>query len=152
MKYLFLLALLSCANLSGQNQFFKTYGGANNENQTATMVADFSPTLLTGGSVNSNPFIAKYGSQTTDVCGLVATTTYKESAAFWSISPNPADRFLRINGLQKPATALIVHATGKIMLHTTLVPGQTIDVSDLPVGLYFLQIGGRQASSFLVIR
>ncbi len=56
------------------------------------------------------------------------------------IHPNPATRFLEITNLDLPAEFTFYDLQGRRQKHGTVVPLQSIDLEDLPAGLYFFQL------------
>ena len=126
------------------------------ESQTSTIVGNFTPILSNGGNVNSNPFAFRHGSRITDVCSLVDVTNYTDHAALWAITPNPANDFLQVAGLQATAECMIVNILGKVMQSISVSPGEKIDVSQLPPGMYFLRTKtspvGFASRKFLIVR
>lgn len=56
--------------------------------------------------------------------------------------PNPTHGDLQLEGIQKPSDFLIYSALGKKVMSSRFFPGETIDVSGLPEGMYILEISG----------
>ena len=66
-----------------------------------------------------------------------------------SLYPNPASEYLVISGYDGEAE--IINALGLSLWHGAIKSGQRIDVSHLPIGLYFIQIGS-YSEKFMVLR
>jgi hypothetical protein len=61
------------------------------------------------------------------------------------IHPNPATTTLSISGLSAPATADIYDISGKLLL-TKPLNNQTLNISSLAKGLYFIKLTGKEGS------
>lgn len=76
----------------------------------------------------SNLVLSKYSGLTVGV--------KEQSAAKFSMFPNPATESLTFNGDFEEATISIVNALGQEVVSTELTAGQTIDISSLEAGFY----------------
>lgn len=59
---------------------------------------------------------------------------------FYQISPNPASQFIRLERLTEPTLFQIYSSNGQPIKSGLLQPGKTINIIDLPVGIYLLRI------------
>jgi len=62
------------------------------------------------------------------------------STSGFSLYPNPTRNAFTVNGLNGEATVALTDLNGKPMLQQTIVPGSTISLSNLPVGIYVVKI------------
>lgn len=62
------------------------------------------------------------------------------SASHLTLYPNPARNVFTVNGLKGEATVELTDLNGKLMLQQTMLPGSTISLGSLPVGLYVAKI------------
>nr|MBK9652740.1 serine hydrolase [Bacteroidota bacterium] len=56
------------------------------------------------------------------------------------LTPNPVDDVLFLNGLNSEATVTVYDNLLRKQLERNIIPGQSIDVSALPIGIYFIKI------------
>lgn len=71
-----------------------------------------------------------------------------DPAATISVYPNPVDNTLFITGAKQAATVVVSNTTGQVVLTTTMT-GNSIDVSRLTPGLYFITVGNRKSTRFI---
>lgn len=57
------------------------------------------------------------------------------------VYPNPATESFRILGLEETSSVTVMSATGAVVVSTTADKDQSIDVSGLPTGVYFVKAG-----------
>lgn len=67
----------------------------------------------------------------------------EESASSLSILPNPAHDKIAISGINSPSPMTIYSAEGKKIMNSTIYDGQTIDISTLHSGLYYVNINNK---------
>ena len=60
-----------------------------------------------------------------------------------SISPNPAQDYLYINGIETETPITISDVSGKVVLQTIASPNEAISVVHLPKGVYMVQVAGK---------
>lgn len=69
-------------------------------------------------------------------------TPVEAALSHLSLFPNPAKSQLSIEGLEGAAEVQIVNALGRTLFSGIVQPGEPIDVSALPAGVYLLQVEG----------
>ena len=80
----------------------------------------------------------------------VAVASYDEKIAETTLFPNPAQNKVRIEcrgGQIENATVTILSAHGQTVYSATYNPEETIDISNLPNGVYVVLINGKQFST-----
>lgn len=80
----------------------------------------------------------------------VGVKTYEQETTEITIFPNPAQNTIGIESRDVPlenATVTIVSSLGQIVSTTTYHSRETIDISSLPNGIYFVLINGSQLSA-----
>jgi hypothetical protein len=80
----------------------------------------------------------------------VGVKTHQEKQSDMTIFPNPAQNTIAIesNGLLiENATVSILSSLGQVVYSTTYSSGETMDVSSLPNGIYFITISSSQLST-----
>lgn len=69
---------------------------------------------------------------------------------------NPANDFLQVSGLQATNEGMIVNVLGAVMPNIPVSPGEKINISQLPPGMYFLRTrtshAGFGSRKFLIVR
>jgi Secretion system C-terminal sorting domain len=60
-----------------------------------------------------------------------------------SVFPNPATEFITVNNEEAVKTVQIFNFTGRKMKNFDIVKGERYDVADLPNGMYFVQLLGK---------
>lgn len=84
---------------------------------------------------------------------VVITNTKEEENNVIQIIPNPTVGLIQVTGLGQTSSALLVDLHGKPVMEKIINEGDFMDISALPVGLYFLQIkDGDQLWSKRVIK
>lgn len=76
----------------------------------------------------------------------------ESEAAAWSVYPNPASDFIFVSGTEGPVYTELFEMSGKQVMSES---GNTIDVSQIPTGVYFLKITdekGNQRNEKLIIQ
>ncbi|MCB0518148.1 MAG: peptidoglycan DD-metalloendopeptidase family protein [Lewinellaceae bacterium] len=69
------------------------------------------------------------------------TATVEEAGLSVEIYPNPAGAWVQISGLErKVATLQVLDRLGRTVLVPKLIPGQKVELGELPPGLYFFRI------------
>ncbi len=104
------------------------------------------------------PYIAKWtGGSYVDSCSTptnIIEVIQEENEII--VYPNPANNILNINCEKEIETIKIYNQTGQLVLQTKAnTQKQSIDISDLPVGSYFIRIVGKNnvwAEKFIVIK
>jgi len=89
-------------------------------------------------------FIGSYGGIFTDV------KKTKEEAFNFKISPNPANDFLFIETQEEAFETKIVNIQGQILLQN--INEKSINISELPSGIYFLKINSKKNNSLRITR
>lgn len=76
---------------------------------------------------------------------LQAFSQAEKKSDFVSVSvfPNPATEFITVNNEEAVKTIHIFNFTGRKMKNFEVVKGDRYEVADLPNGLYFVQLIGR---------
>ena len=87
-----------------------------------------------------NPYHSENGWNFQDCEQILTGITDKGKTVDVTIYPNPASRFLEIANLDQPAEFTFYDLQGRRQKHGTVVPLQSIDLEDLPAGLYFFQL------------
>jgi len=94
---------------------------------------NWEPSLISG-ALMMRPIIGHYVAGTA-VKDLTANT------AKWQVTPNPAKDILQIDMASgQPAIYDITNIEGQAMLHGTVANGKTIAISQLPPGMYFINL------------
>lgn len=89
-------------------------------------------------------FVSALDAATSPVCykiGVGVASVAAVKAPKISVTPNPATESVSITGLDGTVAAEVVSATGSVMVSTVVGPGERIDVSGLPAGVYFVKAG-----------
>ncbi|WP_010177618.1 Ig-like domain-containing protein [Aquimarina agarilytica] len=68
-------------------------------------------------------------------------------AATVVITPNPADQFITINGLNQAANYVVYDFIGAVVLEGTITNGENINVSGIASGMYFIQFSANGRTS-----
>jgi hypothetical protein len=128
-------------NLGGQ--FYQTAASAN---VVSLMVRDdnnnpspSNPPTEYSGSPNQSSAQAKYTRPIITLLGITNLGVTENTAALFSISPNPTDAELNINTSEEVATAKFYNTLGQQVKFIN-VENNRIDVSDLRSGAYGLQL------------
>jgi hypothetical protein len=87
-----------------------------------------------------NPYHSYNGWNFQDCEQILTGIADKGKTANVTIYPNPAGRFLEVANLDLPAEFTFYDLHGRRQKHGTVVPFQSIDLEDLPAGLYFFQL------------
>jgi hypothetical protein len=66
-----------------------------------------------------------------------------------SVFPNPSSDFLSVQNLKKAEQVMILNAVGKVVYNGVMNPGDQMDISALPAGMYLLRTAGNQTASFI---
>ena len=76
---------------------------------------------------------------------LIAFSQAEKKSDFVSVSvfPNPATEFITVNNEEAVKTIHVFNFTGRKMKNFDVVKGDRYDIADLPNGLYFVQLIGR---------
>jgi hypothetical protein len=76
---------------------------------------------------------------------LAAYSQAEKKSDFVSVSvfPNPATEFITVNNEEAVKTVQIFNFTGRKMKNFDIVKGERYDIADLPNGLYFVQLLGK---------
>ena len=59
----------------------------------------------------------------------------------WKITPNPTSNFIHVSGLEVSKDFVLFDVLGKVVMNGVLTEGDSIDISFLENGLYFIKIG-----------
>ena len=89
-------------------------------------------------------FVSALDAATSPVCykiGVGVASVANVKVAKIGVTPNPATESVRITGLESAVAVDVLSATGSVMLSTVVGPGERIDVSGLPTGVYFVKAG-----------
>jgi hypothetical protein len=76
-------------------------------------------------------------------------TAENSHKAEFTIYPNPSHDFIEIKGVEDKESKIIYDSSGKIVLKTS---GNKIDISDLPVGKYFIRVSGDSKNRSVFIK
>ncbi len=117
--------------------------------------SDYVPVTNTSGvCIAPNGLIAVSGSQVVKVyTPNPSTSTESATAVLASISPNPATSFVRLDTKKDMSgkQVIIIDATGRSVFQQKLSGfSSTIDISELPAGIYWLVIEGATTGSRLI--
>ena len=76
---------------------------------------------------------------------FIAYSQAEKKSDFVSVSvfPNPATEFITVNNEEAVKTIHVFNFTGRKMKNFDVVKGDRYDIADLPNGLYFVQLIGR---------
>ena len=121
-------------------------------NDVINSLGVYNDNLFIGGGFNvidedSIYFVAKWtGGSYVDTCGNMTGIEPNElQEELIAIYPNPATNTLSIDGLEAYATTEVYDISGKLLLNKTL-NSQTIDISSLANGLYFIKLTTKKGS------
>ncbi len=70
---------------------------------------------------------------------ILAPDNIQENDYQINIVPNPAKNFITINGLEANSQIFIYNSNGKLLIDSRLNKNNTLDISQLPEGVYFLR-------------
>ena len=73
--------------------------------------------------------------------GLPIGLTDDNSAAKWRVYPNPAEDFIRLDGLETDSPFALYSMTGTEVKSGEITNGARIKIDDLPAGMYIIRIG-----------
>lgn len=86
-------------------------------------------------------------------CTIPTYVSEVESDLGITVYPNPTAGNLQVTGISEPTEYAILDATGKLIISGTVEPNQSIDMSRVSNGLYFIQLRSiDQAESELIIK
>jgi uncharacterized protein (TIGR02145 family) len=100
-------------------------------------------------SASSDPTVTGYTvSAYYQVGGSTGITTPQDSSADWVIYPNPVEDLLVISGqalndIRNPLKVQIIDLSGRVVLSTSLSASNSLDVSRLSPGVYFVKAGNK---------
>lgn len=86
----------------------------------------------TGAGLNTGRFVL-------EINGIATSAKDQLGKLAVSLWPNPAHDRLQISGLTGTATVQLIDALGKTVLRQAYAPGQELDLSQLPAGVYQVQ-------------
>lgn len=94
----------------------------------------------------------KYTNYTTPLgmilnCGSLNTIENNRNAI--SIYPNPSSKTISINGLKKECTYSITNANGQMVIAGKTTPNNSINIEQLPIGVYYLLLGNDTKLKFI---
>lgn len=73
-------------------------------------------------------------------CLLIGIDEVVANSDIMTLYPNPSRSTVSISGLTTQTSVKVIDATGRLVLTGTLTPGQSLDVSELPIGFYSVNI------------
>ena len=142
---------------SGLLQFTKTAGGASEDRIDAVAIDNLERIYVSGMArgnatfdeitheaegVTVYAFTAQIGSNVI----LGDEDPQSLSVKAW---PNPASESIQLSGLTSPVKGDIVNLLGQRLATFEMAPNESLDVTSLPKGIYFLRIQGYAAVKFI---
>ncbi len=91
----------------------------------------------------SCPFDTTWSSITYD-CGETTGIHTLEKTAKWTVFPNPAANTITVRGAVEGVKMEIFTITGTLIKVAKISAAMTVDISDLPPGMYFVQLRGER--------
>jgi hypothetical protein len=137
------------ANANGANYQWVDCDNGNNPIAGATSQS-FTPTV----NGNYAVIVSQNGCSTISNCVSITVVDVKEINAFTGLNvyPNPSSGLYTIRGITANTTLTVMNSLGEV-LYSSIANGtsESIDVSSLAKGIYFLKLSNRQNESILKI-
>ncbi len=86
-------------------------------------------------------------------CSTVVLGSSEMEMEKFAIYPNPSSEIIHIHGVTSEINSTLIYSVGGQLIHTATSNSETIDISNLSAGLYFLEVttseGNKQTQKFI---
>ncbi|MCB9201861.1 MAG: T9SS type A sorting domain-containing protein [Flavobacteriales bacterium] len=110
----------------------------------------FAGTVLEEGSTLADYNVVKYSIIDLEISTLASSNIeLAGNSKKFSLYPNPAKDFVKIEGLEKQKSFVIYDALGNVKIMDTISSNKTINTENLDRGIYYLKLENEKVSKFI---
>ena len=101
--------------------------------------------IFIGGLFLTTSFIA----QNNKTAIVEEITNIEHAPTNYTVFPNPSKDFIKLVGITKTEKYTIYNVLGKVIKKSVVEKNKSIDVKEIPIGLYIMEIEGAKAVRFI---